>query len=244
MVHRVAWNLQRTAECCEKDSKCEHAGEQPLLVDAQCRHHVAILSRRPDQHTPTRALKDEPQGCEHERTEAYQKQVVGRGILTEKVDRAFKSGCTPAQKITRSPDQHDQIFDHQRQAEGRQQLKQFRDMIYPAQQHHFDQHADRCNDERRRQNTRPESKRVRKSFGQREGDISAQHVERAMGEIDDPGHAENDRQSRGHEKQRGRARKTGQELNDVKGHFRIRSKRLRAHLAPAPVSLTPADAAS
>jgi hypothetical protein len=41
-----------------------------------------------------------------------------------------------------------------------------------------------------------------------------------MREIDDPCHAEDDRQARRYEKQRRRARKTGQELNEVKGHIR------------------------
>jgi hypothetical protein len=39
-----------------------------------------------------------------------------------------------------------------------------------------------------------------------------------MGEIDDPRHAENDRQPRRHQKQRRRTGKTGQELDEVKGH--------------------------
>ena len=93
-------------------------------------------------------------------------------------------------------------------------------MIDPPQQHHLDQHADRGNDQRRRDNTGPEPERAGKAFGQRERDIGAEHVESAMGEIDDPRHAEDDRQARRHQKQRRRAGKTGQELDDVKGHVR------------------------
>src|SRR5260221_14398692 len=40
-----------------------------------------------------------------------------------------------------------------------------------------------------------------------------------MREIDDARDAENDRQPRGDQKQRRRAGKSGQELNDVKGHY-------------------------
>src|SRR5258708_9059818 len=92
-------------------------------------------------------------------------------------------------------------------------------MIDPPQQHHLDQHADGYNDQRRRDDAAPESDRAGKSFGQRERDIGAEHVERAMREIDDARDAENDRQPRGDQKQRRRAGKSGQELNDVKGHY-------------------------
>src|SRR5207248_11228735 len=70
------------------------------------------------------------------------------------------------------------------------------------------------------ENAAPESERAGKSLGQREGDIRAEHIERAMGEIDDPHHAEDDRQPRRDQKQRRCAGKTGQELNEVKGHLR------------------------
>src|SRR6267142_1663891 len=46
MVHRVARNLQAAAERREKNPEREHAGEQPLLIDAERGHHVAVLRRR------------------------------------------------------------------------------------------------------------------------------------------------------------------------------------------------------
>ena len=48
-----------------------------------------------------------------------------------------------------SPDQHHEVFDHERQAERRQQLEQFRRMIDPPQQHHLNEHADGGDDQRR-----------------------------------------------------------------------------------------------
>ncbi|OIQ63579.1 hypothetical protein GALL_548810 [mine drainage metagenome] len=94
-------------------------------------------------------------------------------------------------------------------------------MINTPQQHHLDQHADRCNDQRRRNNAAPKPDCAGKSLGERERHISAEHVERAMSEIDDPRHAENDRQAGRHQKQRRRAGKSGQELDDVKGHLQV-----------------------
>ena len=220
VMHGVARNLQRAAERCEENADREHAGEQPFLIDAECRHHVAVLRRRAHQHAPARALEQQPQDSEHDRAQRDQEQVVGRNILAEEIDRAAKSRRAAAEQIVRPPDQHHQVLDHQRQAEGRQQLKQFRRMIDPPQQHHLDQHADRRDDQGRNDDAAPESQRAGKPLGQRERDVSAEHVERAMREIDDPRHAENDRQPRGDQKQRRRAGKAGQELDEVEGHQR------------------------
>ena len=219
-MHGVARNLQRAAKGCEENAEREHAGEQPFLIDAERRHHVAVLGRRTHQHAPARSLEHQPQDCEHDRTEPDQEQIVGRNVLPEKINRALKSGRAAAQQIARSPDQHHEILDHQRQAERRQQLKQFGRVIDPPQQHHFDQHADDGDDQRGGDDAAPKPDRAGKPLGQRERDIGAEHVERAMGEIDDARDAEDDRQPRRHEEQRRRARKAGQELNDVEGHWR------------------------
>ena len=157
---------------------------------------------------------------EHDRTERDQEQVVGRNVLAEDIDRAPEARRAAAEQVARSPDQHHQILHHQGQAEGRQQLEQFGRVIDPPQQHHLDQHADHRHHQRRDHDAAPEPERAGKPLGQRERDIGAEHVERAMGEIDDPRHAEDDRQARRHQKQRRRAGKTGQELDEVKGHGR------------------------
>ena len=61
VMHRVARDLQRAAERGEKDAEREHAGEQPFLIDAERRHHVAVLRRGAHQHAPARALEQQPQ---------------------------------------------------------------------------------------------------------------------------------------------------------------------------------------
>ena len=53
---------------------------------------------------------------------------------------------------------------------------------------------------------------------QREGNIGAEHIEGAVGEIDDPAHAENDRQPAGGEKQRRCAGQAGDELIEDESH--------------------------
>ena len=218
MMHGVARDLQRAAERCEKDPEREHASEQPFLIDAERGHHVAVLRRRAHQHAPARSLEQQPEPAKHDRTDSDQEQIIARDILAEEIDRALETRRATAQQIARAPDQHHEILDHQGQAERRQELEQFRRMVDPPQQHHLDQHADGGHDQRRGDDTAPEAERARKPFGQRERDIGAEHIEGAMGEIHDPRHAEDDRQPRRDQKQRRRAGKTGQELNDVKGH--------------------------
>ena len=164
---------------------------------------------------------------EHDRAERDQEQVVGRNVLAEEIDRALEPRRAAAEQIVRSPDQHHQILHHQGQPEGRQQLEQFGRVIDPPQQHHLDQHADHRHDQRRHHDAGPEPERAGKPLGQRERHIGAEHVEGAMGEIDDPRHAEDDRQPRRHQKQRRRAGKTGQELDEVKGHWRSGSAHFR-----------------
>ena len=217
-MHGVARDLQRAAEGCEKYPEREHAGEQPFLIDAECCHHVAVLGRGANQHAPAGALEQQPQQSQHDRTERDEKEIVGRNVLAEELDRALEPRRAAAEQIVRSPDQHHQILHHQGQPEGRQQLEQFGRVIDPPQQHHLDENADHRHDQRRHHDAGPEPECAGKPLGQRERHIGAEHVERAMGEIDDPRHAEDDRQPRRHQKQRRRAGKTGQELDEVKGH--------------------------
>ena len=221
VVHGVARNLQRAAKRGKKNAEREYAGEQPFLIDAECSHHVAVLGRGADQHAPAGALEQQPQDSSTTGLSTNQEQVVGRNILAEKNPprreipgrggRSRSSG--PQISTTRSST----IKVRPKVASS---WKQFRRMIDPPQQHHLDQHADRRDDQGRDDDAAPKSERAGKSLGQRERDVSAEHVERAMREIDDPRHAENDRQPRRHQEQRRRAGKAGQELNEVEGHQR------------------------
>ena len=219
-MHGIARDLERAAERGEEDAEREHAREQPFLIDAERRDHVAVLRRRAHQHAPARALEQQPENAEHDRAEHDQEQIVARDVLAEEIDRALEAGRAAADEIVWAPDQHDEILDHQGQAEGREQLEQLGRVIDAAQQHHLDQHADQRHGKRGDDDAAPEAERARKPLRQREGDVGAEHVEGAMREIHDPRHAEDDRQARRHQEQRRCAGETGQKLYDVKGHRR------------------------
>ena len=148
----------------EKDAEREDAGEQPFLVDAERRHHLAILRRRAHQHAPGRAAEEQPDERENERSEGDQQQVVSREGLAEEVDRALEARRARTEQLARPPDQQHEILDDERDAEGREQLKQFRRVVDAAQQHHFDQRADRGDDERGEHDRAPEAD-ARRSAG-------------------------------------------------------------------------------
>jgi len=87
-----------------------------------------------------------------------------------------------------------------------------------AKEGDLDQRAEPGHDQGSKHDAGPEAAAAGKMFGQRKADIGAEHVEGAVGEIDDPADAENDRQSAGGKKQRRGAGEAGDKLIDEKGH--------------------------
>jgi hypothetical protein len=93
-------------------------------------------------------------------------------------------------------------------------LKEFGRLVDAAQQHHFDQRAEEAHRHCREQQGRPEAQAAAQLLDQRVGDVDAHHEERAMREVHDAGHAEDQRQTCRHQKQRRRARQPVEQLDD------------------------------
>jgi hypothetical protein len=220
VMHRLARDLHRAAEAGKKDAEREHAGEQPGLVDPERRHHGAILGRGPHQDAPARLVEQQPQQPQHHRAEADQQEIIGRKPLAEDVDGTLQPGRPRPQQVLRPPDHHDEVLHHQGQPEGGEQLEQFRRFIDAPQQRRLDQRPDERHDEGRDDHAAIVAERPGELLGQGEGEVGPDHVERAVGEVHDARHAENDRQPRGHQKQRRRAGEPVQELNEQKIHDR------------------------
>ena len=147
------------------------------------------------------------------------RSYVGKGWPKRSI-APLKPGRARTEQIARPPDQQHEILDDERDAEGREQLKQFRRVVDAAQQQHFDERADRGDDERGERDRAPEADDAAQPVGQRVPDIGAQHVEGAMREIDDAGDAENDREAGGDEKQRAGAREPRNELDKIEAQGR------------------------
>jgi hypothetical protein len=89
--------------------------------------------------------------------------------------------------------------------------------VEALQQQRFDQRADQGNAKRGHDDAEPErrctaTEHIGEEIPRRIGAIGAQHVKRAVREIDNPRHAEDQRQARGDEEQRRRRRKAVQQL--------------------------------
>ncbi len=94
------------------------------------------------------------------------------------------------EQIFRSPQPQRGVIDDQKQREGGEQLEQFGRGIDPPQQEYFDERADDADDDRARDDPAPEAERTADRRHQRDGDISPQHVKRAMRDVDDARDAE------------------------------------------------------
>ena len=100
MIRRsMAWLTASRGICSappkrgEEDAERKYAREQPFLIDAERRHHVAVLRRRAHQHAPARTLEQQPEDAEHDGTERDQEEIVARHVLAEEIDRALKPGA-------------------------------------------------------------------------------------------------------------------------------------------------------
>ena len=98
-------------------------------------------------------------------------------------------------------------------------------------------HADDADQQRRQHHAAPEAERARRPEArhQRPGDVGAQHVERAVREVHDPRDAEDDRQPRGDEEQRGRARQPVQGLDEDEVHGAMRQLHRHRGFATRPL---------
>ncbi len=164
----------------ERAAEKEDAGEQPVLVDAERAHHLAILRSR---RAPAR-----PSGCggtaataQPARTgpSAIEHEVVVRHALAQDPHRAAQARRARAQQILAAP--RSSARDPGPPASPRRSrpagTARARDRSAAAAD--LDQRADQPDDERRQQDRAPEAQRCpRRTSHQRVADIGAQHVER------------------------------------------------------------------
>ena len=59
-LRRLARELQRAPQSREQRAEREHAGEKPLLIDAERGGHVPVFGRRTHQHAPPSAISSKP----------------------------------------------------------------------------------------------------------------------------------------------------------------------------------------
>ena len=214
----LARDLQRAAQPRQHRADEEHRGEQLGLVDAQRADHLAVLSRGAHQRAPARAGEQQPEQAEHHRADHDQQQVVDRDALAQDLDRHGEAGRARTDQILRTPGEQRHVLDHQDDGEGGEQLEELGRAVDAAQDEELDHDADQPDRERRQDHRAPEAeRRAAQRLDQAVGAVEPQHVERAVREIDDPRHAEDQRQAGRHQEQRRGSGQPVQELDDDGG---------------------------
>ena len=138
----------------------------------------------------------------------------------------------------RSPRHADQVFQHEHQREGQEELERLVAVVDEAEEAALDDHAHEAHREPAQRQGDDEERRRPAVRGEvrdgRHAGVRAQGVERPAGQVEDLLHAEDHLQSRGHEEEDGGVEHTAhQDVHEVRGHSRgvysmTRSARLRS----------------
>ena len=113
-----------------------------------------------------------------------------------RAERAREPARNRVGQALRAPDEAGAVLDHEGETEGQQQAVERIAAIKPADQHPLDHDADEGHKERRRHQRAPEAQ----IGNERVGEITADGEKAAMGEIDDAGQVEDQRQPKRHQR--------------------------------------------
>ena len=154
-------------------------------------HHVRVLHARAYDAAERRALQQEPQtGHRHRREQQHHQPVL-------RIDEVAGQDLTAQQRRNRERDrcgaEHDaqRLLDDHREAEGQQQSERRIVAIEAPEQEALDDETDDRHQHRRGDERTREADVVR----QHHGEVRAQRIERAVGEIDEPTQRKDERQA-------------------------------------------------
>ena len=206
----------------QEGAEREHRGEEPALVHAEGADHLAILRGGAHEQAPARLRQHQPEQAEHDRADDDREQVVAREALAEDADGAGHARCARAEDVVGTPGPQGGIADDQHERERGQQLVELGRAVEAAQDRHLDHGAERRHRQRGDQHAGPEPEctgQAGERGGERDRRVQAQHEERAVREIDDARHAEDERETARDEEQ---CRRGGQTREDLEGDRRQR----------------------
>ena len=211
--------LQGTAEPGEEGAQEEDAGEQPGLVDAQRPHHLAVGGGGAHQDAEAGPVQEQPEEAEDDGAGRDQHQVVARQRLAQDHHGTPEIGRARSQLVLRAPAPERQVLDHQDDAEGGDQLEELGRAVDAAEDEDLDERADDAHDQCRAEQRQPEravaaAEPVAEEADEGQAEIGAQHVERAVREIDHARDAEDQRQAGRDQEQAGSTGEAGQDLDE------------------------------
>ena len=142
------------------------------------------------------------QDRQHDRPDADEEDVVARKAPVEDGDGAAQPRRPGAEQILRPPEPEGEIVEDEEDGERRQELEQLGRPVEAAQHAHLDRGTQQPDPDGRHDEATPEAEPPAHRRGQRPRPVEAEHVERAVGEIDDAGDAKDEREPRRDEEQR------------------------------------------
>ena len=175
-----------------RESDAEAIGQRHHArhVDAEGAHQRRVFGRSAQIGAEPRPLDREPGGkTHHERERDHPGAVIGQeheAEIASALQRIRHRIGLPRRAVIIA----EQAFDDQRQAEGEQESVERIEAAQLLQQHPLDDDAERADQDRHDHQRRPIIDA--EILQQHIGDEGAHHVLRAVGEIDDVEHAEND----------------------------------------------------
>ena len=146
----------------------------------------------------------------HCRTEHDEEQVVLGKLPAGDAYRTGQARRARPQHVLRPPRPERKVLDDQNERKGSEQLEKFWCPIDPPQQGKLDEKTKDAYCECRERHAEPEADALR----QPDGEIHAEHVQRAVGEVDDAADAEDERQPGGDQEERARTGEPVQELQE------------------------------
>ncbi|GAV36553.1 hypothetical protein ROTAS13_04241 [Roseomonas sp. TAS13] len=195
---------QRAAQPGQPGAQGEDRGEEQALVHAQRRRHFPVQRRGAQQRAPARPVQQQPEQAQHHRPGRDEQQVVEGKAAAGDLHEAAHPARAGQGKLRRAPEAQREVLQDQHHAEGGQQLEQFRRPVHAAHHRQFQHRADQPRGERGEQHAQHEPFRIARQARQdAPADIGAEHGQAAMREVHDPRDAEEDRQARSHQEERG-----------------------------------------
>ena len=158
--------------------------------DAESCHHVGVLHAGAHHAAERRALEQEPKAGDRRGRHREHDEAIARVHEIADEDLAAQRVGNRERLRRRAEDHAQRLLRHHRKAEGHEQSERRVFAIEAAEQEALDNQTD-DGDQRRRDDERAaEAHRARDL----DGEIRAQRIERAVGEVDEPAQREDERQ--------------------------------------------------
>ena len=208
--------LHQAGETGERRPDAEHERIEQLDVDPQRGGHLAVGGAGADQHADARAHDHQIEREGDEQRHDDDRQAVHRIVdAGQELDGGVEPGRQREIHARRAPDQAHQLVEEQNEPEGTEHVVEMVAAVEPPHGDHLDRHPDQ---ERRHQRESDAAEERVGEAGEGRGEVGAQHVERAVRQVDEVHDAEHQRQSGSEQEQQEPELQPVQELLEEEQH--------------------------